>query len=845
VEISEFLTTVSAIHGEAQRRGLYFQTADAGALRGRAIHIDGQELLSFSSCSYLGLEFHPALIQGVHDAVDAYGTQFSSSRGYLSAPPYVELEGLLGRIFDGHALVTSSTSMGHQIALGVLLTERDAIVMDHQVHYSVQMAANLARGAGAHVEIVRHSQLERAKDIVARLARTHRTVWFATDGVFSMFGDLAPIQLLQEILDVAPNVRLYVDDAHGMSWAGRHGRGSFLTRMPMHERMVMATSLNKAFSAAGGCLIFPTAEERDRVFRCGGPMVFSGPVQPPMLGAAVASAKLHLSDEITTYQERLRDRARLANRLMRELGMPLLVENEAPIFFIRMGLPRIAFQVAERMKADGVFVNCSAYPSVPMKRAGIRFTVTAAHTPEEIHRAMETLSRHIHAVLTDEKISSLDLDAMFARAVPEESLRGDSYAAIPRAAPALAAVGSRARPPQRVVSSPETGLTVEHRRRITDIEPALWDRLLGRAGSCSHAALSLAEQVFRGQPAREHNWSFHYVLVRDAAGEVVGATFFSTMLNKDDMLMRDEVSRAVEARRAADPYFLTSELVTMGSGFSEGNHLYLDRSGPWREALTHILEVMATVYEDRQAGAMLLRDLPGDDPEMDELLMDRGFVKVPMFDSHYLDVRWRDDEGFLATLSRRKRKHMRQIIAGSGAWRRRVIGRPGDPGVQPAHALGPGEISHLYGLYRNVANRKLKLNVFPLPEHLFGALSDNPAWELATFHLDPAAGGPIDGRAVAMYAAHKHGGHYAPFLCGLDYDYVFTHGAYRQMLYAMVRRARELDICCVHMGMDASVEKGRLGTRVVKNAVYLQARDHFNGELLREIVAEVGFRRSA
>src|SRR5262249_51231207 len=154
-----------------------------------------------------------------------------------------------------------------------------------------------------------------------------RTVWFACDGVYSMYGDLAPLGLLGQLLDAAPNVRLYVDDAHGMSWAGQHGRGSFLSRTSLSERMVVATSLNKAFSAAGGCLASRTAEERELVRVCGAPMVFSGPIQPPLIGAGVASARLHLSPEITELQGALRRRVALCNALLRRHGLPLLVEN--------------------------------------------------------------------------------------------------------------------------------------------------------------------------------------------------------------------------------------------------------------------------------------------------------------------------------------------------------------------------------------------------------------------------------------------------------------------------------------------------------------------------------------
>jgi 7-keto-8-aminopelargonate synthetase-like enzyme len=340
---------------------------------------------------------------------------------------YDSLEAKLSTLFGGHALVTSSTTLAHQIALPVLVTEKDAIVLDHQVHYSVHMGATLARAGGARVDIVRHNQLEDAVEVVQRLARTSRTVWFATDGVFSMYGDLAPLGLLRKLLEVAPNVRLYVDDAHGMSWAGQHGRGSFLSRMRQDERIVVVTSLNKAFSASGGCLVFPTKDEREQVRITGGPMVFSGPLQPPMLGAAVAAADVHLSSEIEGLQAELRDRVDHCNALSQDMELPLLVKNEAPIFFFALGLPRVAMAVAERMRADGVYVNVSMYPSVPMRRAGIRMAVTSAHTRADITRCLEGLAKHGPAVLREERMSRRELDELFVRAVPEEARVSEVY----------------------------------------------------------------------------------------------------------------------------------------------------------------------------------------------------------------------------------------------------------------------------------------------------------------------------------------------------------------------------------------------------------------------------------
>jgi len=148
-------------------------------------------------------------------------------------------------------------------------------------------------------------------------------------------------------------------------------------------------------------------------------------------------------------------------------------------------------------------------------------------------------------------------------------------------------------------------------------------------------------------------------------------------------------------------------------------------------------------------------------------------------------------------------------------------------------------------MYLAVASRKLKLNVFPLPRNLFSELLQSPAWEVVTVHLDPTFGGPASGEPVAWYAAHVHRDHYAPFLCGLNYEYVFEHGAYRAMIYQMILRARDIGIRDIHLGMDADLEKARFGSTQHTHCIYLQARDHFNGQLLKEIVAEVGLKATS
>lgn len=847
MEASELLGMIETLHSDARNRGLFFQTCDEVELKGRHIRLHGRDLISFGSCGYLGLESHPALIEGSVEMTRRYGTQFASSRGYLSAPPYEEFEATLGEIFGAHVLTIQTTTLAHQAAFDTFLTEKDAIVLDHQVHFSVQRAATLSRAAGARVELVRHEQLERAEELIRKLARQHRTVWFATDGITSMYGDLAPVGLLNRLLDVAENVRVYVDDAHGMSWCGEKGRGSILSRMAFHPRMVVATSLAKAFAGGGAALVFPSREECERVRLCGGPSVFSGPLQPPLLGASLASARLHVTDELPRLQRELASRVAYTNARLVDAGLPLLVENETPIKFVRCGLPRVAAEIAERLAKDGIYVNVSMYPAVPMRRAGLRMGITRSHTEADIDRLVEGLARHVPAVLREEGVRTADLDDLFAHSVVRDrapNLEKNFLAAIVEHAPTDALIPARpagralaATAHQRRVLEERIGLRVEHVETIRELDRDEWNSALGAVGCVSWESMLGIETAFDSrQERKEHRWDFDYIVVRDGRGRPLAMTSLCTALQKDDMLMRAKVSEAVERQRLHDPYFLTSRVTVTGSNLSEGRHIFIDEGGPWRGALSLLLEKAIEIQEKRRADALVLREMPGDGTELDAFLLEEGFVKLPTLDSHLIELSGESEDEMIARLSPRSRRVVRQIVADDAMYKIDIYDR---------HRSFDVPTTLLYRLYRDVAGRNRRMNMFELPSSLLDVLQQNEAWEIGTVRIRPEHGGPEDGRPVAFWAAHRYREHYAPLFCGLDYQFVESHRLYKQTLRQVIARARSVGAKIVHLGMDAELEKRRWGASACASAVFVQARAEYNGALLREIVSTVGLEVAA
>jgi 7-keto-8-aminopelargonate synthetase-like enzyme len=379
--------------------GLALRTPDDVPLDGRALSLDGRPVLNFGSCGYLGLEFDPRLQAGVSEAVRRYGTQFASSRIYVQAPQYAELEHRLGDMFGGHVLVAPTTTLGHVAALPVLVGPQDAVIMDQQVHQSVQMAVDHLRCQGTVVKTIRHSDISQLEAALAQHPGRGR-IWYLADGVYSMYADIAPLEQLAALLQRQDRLHLYIDDSHGVGWTGQHGRGPALDRLGSHERLVVAASLCKSFAAGGAALVFPDAELKRRVRAVGGPMIFSGPVQPPMLGAALASARIHLSPELFDLQRALRERIQLCTQLLSQHGIALASNHGTPICFVPIGRPELARQVARRLLDDGFFTNAATYPAVPLRQAGIRFMLTLHHRPSDIQHLVAALSRHLPQVLS-------------------------------------------------------------------------------------------------------------------------------------------------------------------------------------------------------------------------------------------------------------------------------------------------------------------------------------------------------------------------------------------------------------------------------------------------------------
>lgn len=388
----------------AKEAGLARIRVGDARLEGGIITIDGRRVLNFGSCAYLGLNVEERLKQGAIEAINRFGPVFSSSTAYTSVDLYTELEERLTRICEATVVLATTTTLGHLAALPVLIGSEDVVLIDSQAHASVHLATQPLMALGIPVTPLPHNDLTALEEAVLAAGEVGR-IWYLADGVYSMFGDVAPVKGIMSLLDRYPKLHAYIDDAHGFGWCGRNGRGYVLSQAPMHARLVVAVSLAKSFGSGGAALVFPDEKSARRVRLVGSTLTFSGPIHPAELGAAVASAEIHLSADLIERQARLTAQINLVSEALSRGRLPVAAFAPTPIWYARIGSQSATLEVGRRMLGDGFYLNPALFPAVPLGQAGLRFTQTLYHTDEQVLSMVERLQHHALEVIGETEIT--------------------------------------------------------------------------------------------------------------------------------------------------------------------------------------------------------------------------------------------------------------------------------------------------------------------------------------------------------------------------------------------------------------------------------------------------------
>jgi glycine C-acetyltransferase len=365
---------------ELKSEGLYNTIRHIGSSQGSWLTVDGKEVLNFCSNNYLGLADHPRLVTAAKRALDRYGVGPGAVRTIAGTMTiHDELESKLASFKGVEAAISLQAGfVANAGAIPALVEKDDVIITDELNHASIIDGVRLAR---ASRKIYGHCDMD---DLRAKLAEARkegaRRVLIITDGVFSMDGDVAP---LDQIVDAADEFEamVMVDDAHGEGVLGRGGRG-IVDHFGLHGRVeVEVGTMSKAFGVVGGYVAGP-APVVEWLRQRARPFLFSSAVTPADVAACIASVEI--LGESTELVDRLWDNAARFKDSMSAAGFDI-GRSETPITPVMLGDEKIAQEFSRRLFTDhAVFAQAIAYPTVPLGKARIRVMISAAHSHEDL-----------------------------------------------------------------------------------------------------------------------------------------------------------------------------------------------------------------------------------------------------------------------------------------------------------------------------------------------------------------------------------------------------------------------------------------------------------------------------
>jgi glycine C-acetyltransferase len=360
--------------------------------QGARVSVAGREVLNFCANNYLGLAAESTLVRAAQDGLARWGLGLASVRFICGTQTiHTELETAIARFLgtDDAILYTSCFDANGGL-FETLLDEQDAVISDALNHASIIDGIRLCRAKRHRYPHADMAELER----VLKETQAARTRLIATDGVFSMDGDLAP---LTEICDLAERYRalVMVDDSHATGFFGPTGRGT-PEYCGVRERVDIVTStLGKALGGASGGFTASRREVVALLRQRSRPYLFSNTLPPALVSASLAC--LAMLSATTARRDRLEANTRWFRRAMTEAGFAIR-PGVHPIVPIMLGDAHLAHRMAADLLDEGIYVVGFSYPVVPEGHARIRVQISAAHEAEHLERAVAAFVKVGHTL---------------------------------------------------------------------------------------------------------------------------------------------------------------------------------------------------------------------------------------------------------------------------------------------------------------------------------------------------------------------------------------------------------------------------------------------------------------
>ncbi len=389
------LAHLSAQLDQLKANGTHFRLRELDDVQGPVCRYDGQEVINLASNNYLGLCNHPLLAEAAIAAIREHGVGSGAVRTIAGTMRiHMELERKIAAFKHVEACVVFQSGFtANAGTVGSILGKEDFILSDELNHASIIDGARLSR---AKIKVFRHKDVAHCEELLREIEGEPGVKLIITDGVFSMDGDIGPVDELAKLAERYGAIMM-VDDAHASGVLGRNGRGSvdhFVQRGRLEHGMVdvQVGTLSKAIGALGG-YVCGSKELIDFLYHRARPFLFSTS-HPPSVAATCIAAFDILEREPERIERLWANTDYFKGQLAQagfDIGGVTTPASETPIIPILIGDGRKTMEFSRELFAAGLMATGIAFPTVPEGKARVRTIMTSEHTREQLDRALEIL----------------------------------------------------------------------------------------------------------------------------------------------------------------------------------------------------------------------------------------------------------------------------------------------------------------------------------------------------------------------------------------------------------------------------------------------------------------------
>ncbi len=367
--------------------------------QGGVVNVRGKNVVMLASNNYLGMSNHPKVIKAAADGLKKYGYGVASAR-FLCGTQTIhrELEKKISRFLKTEDTILFSSTFAANVGFFSALTNeklgfehyRDVIYSDRLNHASIIDGQRLCRPEVTEKKIYNHNDVAHLRQMLEEdKNKDYRLRIIATDGVFSMEGDQAPLRQLVELAKQY-NALLFVDDAHGIGVIGKTGRGTAEAQGVLGKIDVLVGTLGKAIGGAAGGYISGSKIMIEYLRQKARTYIFSNSLPPPVVTATSAAFDLLMNDK--SIIRRLQENTAYFRKEIRRLGFTI-IEGDHPIVPVMLGEAALAQQMSAHLLKEGVYVKGLWFPVVPKGEARLRVQISAAHKRKDLDHALEAFRK--------------------------------------------------------------------------------------------------------------------------------------------------------------------------------------------------------------------------------------------------------------------------------------------------------------------------------------------------------------------------------------------------------------------------------------------------------------------